>query len=101
MGPASRPPGAPLQRRFLVLIGPHKVGARGKNLIGEGGRDGELFAGRFSEDFGHIAEWLRITHNERGNFYPDLWIETVVPVATRPPEHHAPRSVIETWPGRE
>ncbi|MBA3685220.1 MAG: LamG domain-containing protein, partial [Planctomycetes bacterium] len=35
----------------------------------------EVYLGRFSEDFRKIEEWIMVTHNQRGDYFPDAWIE--------------------------
>ncbi len=59
---------------YLVLTGPyrHQVGP---NAILGGGRQVEVYLGRFSKDLTKVESWVRITHNEKGDFYPDAWIE--------------------------
>ncbi len=60
--------------RFIVMTGPYKEG-QGSNLIAGGGAEVEVYIGRFSDDFRQIEKWARVTENERGDFFPDAWIE--------------------------
>lgn len=48
--------------RFLTVTGPQKSA------------DTELYLGRFSDDFSHIEAWVRVTMNDRADFYGDAWI---------------------------
>lgn len=62
--------------RYLTMTGPYlgKGGKPGGNRIREGGEAVEVYLGRFDPTFVHV-DWVRVTHNERGDFYPDAWIE--------------------------
>ncbi len=68
---------------FLVLTGPYKQGRPGGNLITAGGPEVNVWIGRFSEDQRSVVDWLQITDDQFGNFYPDLWID---PAARDTPE---------------
>jgi hypothetical protein len=59
--------------RFLALSGPYDRG--GANQVRSGGTQAEIWLGRFSEDFSTIEGWVRVTHNEGGDSYPDVWID--------------------------
>ena len=61
--------------RYFSISGPYKEGKRGDNLIGSGGGAVELYLGKFDPHFEEVQEWCRITDNEVGDFFPDLWIE--------------------------
>lgn len=62
--------------RFMVMTGPHfKVGA-----TRIGGTESEVYVGRFNEELTAIEQWEQVTFSDRGDFYPDLWID---------PEGHA------------
>ena len=67
------------RRPFFALTGPYAVGQGSKNLIRAGGPRVEIVVGRFSPDLKSVENWLQITHDEFGDFYPDLWI---APAAT-------------------
>ncbi len=58
--------------RFMIMTGPFKVGT-GDNRIRGGGLEVEVYAGRFSGDYRRVEEWRRLSFNDRGDFYPDLW----------------------------
>ena len=60
--------------RYFGMTGPYSV--QGKvNLISGGGPQVEVYLGRFSPDFESVEAWHRVTNNQRGDFYPDVWIE--------------------------
>ncbi len=60
--------------RYFGMTGPYSV--QGKvNVISGGGPQVEIFLGRFSPGFRFVEAWHQITRNERGDFYPDVWIE--------------------------
>ncbi len=59
--------------RYFGMTGPYSV--QGKvNLISGGGPQVEVYLGRFSRDFKTVEAWLQVTRNQRGDFYPDVWI---------------------------
>ncbi len=59
--------------RFMVMTGPYKQGS-GDNRIRGGGPEVEVHLGRFDERFGSIERWVRVTRNNRADFFPDVWI---------------------------
>jgi hypothetical protein len=66
--------------RFITLSGPYNQG--GANQVRSGGRQVEIYIGRFSPDFSRIEAWVRVTHNSGGDSHPDVWIdlaETPIP----------------------
>jgi hypothetical protein len=60
--------------RFLTMSGPYNQG--GANQVRSGGKQAEVYIGRFSEDFTRVEAWARVTRNDGGDSYPDVWIET-------------------------
>jgi hypothetical protein len=62
------------RRSFFALTGPYAIGEAGHNLIRVGGPQVEIVVGQFADDLKSVQNWLQITHNDRGDFYPDLWI---------------------------
>jgi hypothetical protein len=61
------------QPRIMAMNGPYKVGFGG-NRIGGGGRGVEIYVGRFNADFTAIDSWWQVTRNDRGDFFPDVWV---------------------------
>jgi hypothetical protein len=59
--------------RFLSITGPYNQG--GPNQSRTGGKQTEVYVGRFSEDFSTVAAWLRVTRNGGGDLDPDVWID--------------------------
>ena len=59
--------------RIMVMTGPYKVGS-GANRIAGGGREVEIYIGRFNADFTAIDSWWQVTKNDRGDFFPDVWV---------------------------
>ncbi|MCL2669803.1 MAG: hypothetical protein FWE89_03870 [Syntrophaceae bacterium] len=59
--------------RIMAMTGPYKVGSGG-NRIEAGGREVEIYVGRFNADLTNIEFWWKITDNDRGDFYPDIWV---------------------------
>ncbi|MDK9706505.1 MAG: LamG domain-containing protein [Desulforhopalus sp.] len=60
--------------RYFVITGPYEKG-EGGNRIGGGGEKVEIHIGRFDEGAKKVEDWLKVTDNDRADFYPDLWIE--------------------------
>jgi len=60
--------------RYFVLTGPYMKGEEG-NKIGGGGEKVEIYIGRFDERALKIEDWLKVTANDRADFFPDLWVE--------------------------
>ncbi len=60
--------------RYFVVTGPYEKGDGG-NRIGGGGEKVEVFIGRLDAGAKAVEDWLQVTHNNRADFYPDLWIE--------------------------
>ena len=61
--------------RYMMMTGPYKIGGGGNRIRG-GGEGVEIHLGRFSDDLGRIESWCRVTNNEKGDFQPDVWIES-------------------------
>ncbi len=59
--------------RFMAMTGPYDQG--GANQVRSGGTQSEIWLGRFRDDFTGIEAWARVTHNARGDSYPDVWID--------------------------
>jgi hypothetical protein len=59
--------------RVMVMTGPYKVGS-GTNRIAGGGREVEVYVGRFNDNFTAIESWWRVTNNDHGDFSPDVWL---------------------------
>jgi hypothetical protein len=60
--------------RYMVMCGPFK---------GKGGITAEIYLGRFDPTLHSIEEWVRVTTNDQGDFYPDVWVEPVQPKVLR------------------
>lgn len=59
---------------YFVITGPYEKGDGG-NRIGGGGEKVEIYIGRFDEKARNVEDWLKVTANNRADFFPDLWIE--------------------------
>jgi hypothetical protein len=59
--------------RFLTLTGPYNQG--GGNQSRTGGKQTEVYVGRFSADFSRVEAWARVTNNAWGDSHPDVWID--------------------------
>ena len=94
--------------RYIVVTGPYvgKGGKPGGNRIRGGGPAVEIHLGKLMPDALSVAEWVTVTSNKRGDFYPDAWIEggdqstlgdavgqELATIKERPLEKH------KAWPG--
>jgi hypothetical protein len=59
--------------RFMAVSGPYDQG--GANQVRTGGRQAEIWIGRFSGDYTAVEAWARVTRNGAGDSYPDVWID--------------------------
>jgi hypothetical protein len=73
--------------RFLTLSGPYNQG--GVNQARTGGKQVEVYLGRFSADYSAIEMWARVTTNSGGDSYPDVWIDV-----ERSPHPRRPRGPV-------
>lgn len=62
--------------RFLVLTGPYlgEMKPGEGSVIGKGGLTAEVYLAKLGEKLDKFDGWLRITSNERGDNFPDVWI---------------------------
>jgi hypothetical protein len=69
--------------RFLAITGPYNQG--GPNQVRTGGKQVEVYLGRFSADFSYVEQWVRVTTNSGGDVHPDVWIDpTRSPIPRQP-----------------
>jgi hypothetical protein len=59
--------------RFMAMSGPYDQG--GANQVRSGGAQSEIWMGRFAADYTTIEQWARVSHNAKGDSYPDVWID--------------------------
>jgi hypothetical protein len=69
------------------MTGPYNQG--GDNQVRSGGKQVEVYLGRFSEDFSRVEQWVRVTNNAGGDSHPDAWIDLA-----RSPHPRQPRGAI-------
>jgi hypothetical protein len=97
--------------RFMTMTGPYRGRKVGANRIRSGGQAVEVYVGRFDGSFSRIEQWVQITHNERTDLYPDVWIaggehSSVAETFKRArdpresPPIAADGKATETWPGK-
>ena len=82
---------------FMVMTGPYKIGT-GANRIRGGGKDVEIYLGKFSPDFRTIERWIRITRNEYADFYPDAWLAVRPTVGLSKDPGVDDKTVESKWP---
>lgn len=81
--------------RFLVISGPYNQG--GPNQARTGGKQAEVYLGRFSADYARVEAWARVTNDDRGDTYPDAWVDAGrSPHARRPAGPVGPASARTT-----
>ena len=68
--------------RFLTFTGPYNQG--GSNQSRTGGKQTEVYIGRFAGDFSKVEAWARVTNNAWGDSHPDVWIDARSPHPRRP-----------------
>lgn len=61
--------------RYLVITGPYVIGGERDNKVRSGGRQVEVYLGRFNASFSAVGAWARVTRNNAGEMYPDVWID--------------------------
>ena len=77
--------------RFLTISGPYNQG--GANQARTGGKQVEVYVGRFSADYSSVEAWARVTNNSGGDSYPDVWIDVArSPHARRPSGRIGPQT---------
>ncbi|MEX1117260.1 MAG: LpqB family beta-propeller domain-containing protein [Terrimicrobiaceae bacterium] len=54
--------------RFFVMTGPYH------KSLWKGGDGVEIYLGKFDENFTSVESWFQLTHTQRGDFFPDVWI---------------------------
>jgi hypothetical protein len=75
--------------RFLAITGPYNQG--GPNQVRTGGKQVEVYLGRFSADFSRVEQWVRVTNNSGGDAHPDVWIDPArSPIPRQPPGRIGP-----------
>jgi hypothetical protein len=77
--------------RFLTLTGPYNQG--GRNQSRTGGKQTEVYIGRFSADFSMVEAWARVTNNASGDSHPDVWIDASSAYPRRPTGPVGPANV--------
>ncbi len=60
--------------RFFTLTGFYEKGEGGNRICG-GGDNIEVYVGQFSEDMRSVERWFQVTHNDKPDYYPVLWVE--------------------------
>jgi hypothetical protein len=75
--------------RIMAMTGPYKVGW-GANRIAGGGREVEIFIGRFNAGLTKIESWQQVTKNDRGDFFPDVWVSPTTSVKQDPAKVSGP-----------
>ncbi len=61
-------------RRYLAVSGPYTI-MHGGNAIRGGGAGIEILVGRFNNEMNGVEAWQQVTHNQRADFFPDLWVD--------------------------
>ena len=69
--------------RFFVISGPYNQG--GPNQARTGGKQAEIYLGRFAEDYTSVEGWARVTNNSGGDSYPDVWMDAATSPYARSP----------------
>ncbi len=91
--------------RYMAMTAPYRLEG-GVNRLEGGGAGVEIFLGRFDDKFTRIEGSIQLTHNDRGDYFPDVWIEAgydeISTAKTRPDSLQAvsatPRGSSGAWP---
>ena len=59
--------------RYMVMTGPYTIREGGNNIRGGGGGI-EIYSGRFNKGYTAVEAWFQVSHNQRADFYPDMWV---------------------------
>ncbi len=85
--------------RYMVMTGPYEKG-EGGNRIGGGGEKVEIYVGKFDNKIKRIEQWLKLSNNNKADFYPDLWIKDGEQVNLQ--DNKGKKTVATTtWPNNE
>jgi len=81
------------------MTGPYNQG--GANQSRTGGKQTEVYIGRFSADFLNVEAWARVTNNDGGDSHPDVWIDPArSPFPNRPSGPIGPATVAAKTTGK-
>ena len=84
--------------RFFAISGPYNQG--GSNQVRSGGKQVEIYLGRFSADFSRVEAWQRVTNNSGGDSHPDVWIDLAsTPHPRQPAGPIGPPQALAAKPG--
>ncbi|MGB2614285.1 MAG: hypothetical protein WBD63_03240 [Phycisphaerae bacterium] len=67
--------------RFLALTGSYKEWKwtsdpkNPQTITPEAAAKVKVYLGRFAPDFGSVEEWVTVTDNQRGDYWPDAWVQ--------------------------
>jgi hypothetical protein len=65
--------------KFITLTGPYIYSdwkwSSDVKISPEGAAKVEVYLGQFSPDYAKIDKWVRISNNDRGDYWPSAWIE--------------------------
>lgn len=61
--------------RYVVMTGPYR---------GQGGASANVYVGQLDPALERFDQWVQITADPRGDFYPDLWVNPGAPAAAVP-----------------
>ncbi len=59
--------------RYMTMTGPYVEGEGGNKITGGGGKV-EIYVGKFSADLKSVEKWFQVSHNDKADFYPDVWL---------------------------
>lgn len=87
---------------YMVMTGPYPAKGKGASQLSRGARHAEIYLGRFRPDLRGFHQWVRLTYNNAGDFFPDAWIEGgEKEVLSEFPQHEGEsvgRSAVAEWP---
>ena len=88
---------------LITFTGPYPLAPNQPSFKTGDGVNGEIFIGRLGAAAADIVSYVQITHNDRGDAYPDIWVENgnIATLTNFPqaPEDALP-SVTLPWPAK-
>jgi hypothetical protein len=86
--------------RYFTMTGPYNSG-KGRGGLSAGGSQVEVYVGKFSEDFRTVESWVQVTHDDKPDFFPDVWIADGPSVTTAFNRPQEPNPFLRSKPQME
>lgn len=60
--------------RIITVTGPYGGSAKSGNPISKSAPTADVYVGRFDDRLTKVEKWVRLTDDDLGDFYPDVWV---------------------------